>query len=84
MGKKLKISHKNFDAMLDRIVHNGYPINKWFPSIEEAKEIVQNPKGNYEFMLWIVESNPDIELSDEQMEAERYIQKALQDYTEFI
>ena len=42
-----------------------------------------NPVENYEFILWILESNPDMELRGEQKEAYQILQDAMKECTEF-
>lgn len=34
-------------------------IDNWYPSVEQAKKLAQNAVENYEFIFWLVESNPD-------------------------
>ena len=55
----------------------------WFPSIDDALELTLNPVENYEFILWILESNPDMELRGEQKEAYQILQDAMKECTEF-
>lgn len=81
---KKKLTHKKFSAMLERIADNGHPIENWYPTMEDAEDIAKDPVENYEFILWIVESNPDRELTEEEKEVETYLQKILSEYTEFI
>lgn len=70
--------------MLERIINNGHPLNGWYPTMAEAEEIIQNPIKNYEFIIWILESNPDRELTEEQQSVEKYLQQKLKEYTQLI
>ncbi len=72
-----KISSDKFDAMLERIINNGHPISGWFPTMEDAKKIIEQPIENYEFILWILESNPDLTLTEEQEAAYNLLQETL-------
>lgn len=78
-----KISHEKWDAMLDRITHNDHPITGWFPTMDDALELTLNPVEHYEFIIWILESNPNLELNEEQKEVYKVLQDALRDCTEF-
>lgn len=78
------MTHEKFSAMLERISSNGFRLENWFPTMDEACRIAQNPIENYEFALWIVESNPDRPLTPDQKEVEKFLQKMLMDCTEFI
>lgn len=71
------------------LIHGGasdrqeHPLTGWFPSIDDALELTLNPVENYEFILWILESNPDMELRGEQKEAYQILQDAMKECTEF-
>lgn len=79
-----KISPEKFDAMLERIMKNGHPLENWYPNMEQAEEIAQEPVKNYEFLIWILESNPDRELTEEQQLVEKFLQEKLKECTQFI
>ena len=79
----MSISHENFIAMLERLTCRMHPLSVWFPSIDDALELTLNPVENYEFILWILESNPDMELRGEQKEAYQILQDAMKECTEF-
>lgn len=83
MEETKRISHEKFNAMLERIVDNGHPLTEWFPDWEEAVKIAKDPIANYEFMLWILESNPDRVLTEEQKDVEQLLQNALRQCTQF-
>lgn len=72
-----RISSDKFDAMLERIINNGHPISGWFPTMEDARKIIEQPIENYEFILWILESNPDLTLTEEQKTAYNLLQETL-------
>ena len=72
-----RISSDKFDAMLERIINNGHPISGWFPTMEDARKIIDQPIENYEFILWILESNPDLTLTEEQKTAYNLLQETL-------
>lgn len=78
-----KISHDKFHAMMERIVDNGHPLTEWYPDWDEAMELVKDPVGNYEFIIWILESNPDRVLTEEQTEVEILLQDTLRQCTQF-
>ena len=84
MEEPRKITHEKFGAMLERISSNGFKLENWFPTMDEARRIAESPIENYEFALWIVESNPDRPLTPEQQEVEKFLQKMLMNCTEFI
>lgn len=84
MQEVKKISPEKFDAMLERIMHNGHPLDGWYPNMAQAEEIVQDPINHYEFIIWILESNPDRELTEEQQSVEKFLQEKLKEYTQFI
>ena len=69
--------------MLERLTGSMHPLTGWFPSIDDALELTLNPVENYEFILWILESNPDMELRGEQKEAYQILQDAMKECTEF-
>ena len=77
-----KISSDKFDAMLERIIHNGHPISGWFPTIEDAKKIIEKPIENYEFIIWILESNPNLTLTEEQEAVYDLLQNTLTQCTQ--
>lgn len=79
-----KISPEKFDAMLERIMKNGHPLESWYPNMDQAEEIVQEPVKNYEFLIWILESNPNRELTEEQQSVECFLQEKLKECTHFI
>lgn len=79
-----KISPEKFDAMLERIMKNGHALENWYPNIAQAEEIVQEPVKHYEFLIWILESNSDRELTEEQQSVERFLQGKLKECTQFI
>lgn len=79
-----KISPEKFDAMLERIMKNGHPLENWYPNMEQAESIGQEPVKNYEFLIWILESNPDRELTEEQQSVEKFLQEKLKECTQFI
>ena len=81
--EKMSISHEHFNAMLERLTGMMHPLTGWFPSIDDALELTLNPVENYEFILWILESNPDMELRGEQKEAYQILQDAMKECTEF-
>ncbi|MBT9822274.1 MULTISPECIES: hypothetical protein [Clostridiaceae] len=81
--EKMSISHEHFNAMLERLTGRMHPLTGWFPSIDDALELTLNPVENYEFILWILESNPDMELRGEQKEAYQILQDAMKECTEF-
>ena len=78
-----RISHEKFHAMLERIVDNGHPLAEWYPDWDEAMELVKDPVENYEFIIWILESNPDRVLTEEQEEVETLLQDTLRQCTQF-
>lgn len=84
MEEVKKISPEKFDAMLERIMKNGHPLEGWYPSMAQAEEIAENPVKNYEFIIWILESNPDRELTEVQQSVEKFLQDKLKEYTQFI
>lgn len=84
MQEVKKISPEKFDAMLERITNNGHPLDGWYPTMAQAEEIVQDPINLYEFMIWILESNPDRELTEEQQSVEKFLQQKLKECTQFI
>ncbi|MSS36492.1 hypothetical protein [Clostridium porci] len=77
-----RISSEKFDAMLERIMDNGHPISGWFPTMEDAKIIIANPIENYEFMIWILESNPNLTLTEEQEAVYALLQNTLTQCTQ--
>lgn len=77
------ISHEHFDAMLARFTNGEHPLTGWFPTVDDALELTLNPVENYEFILWILESNPDIELKGEQEDAYEILQETIKDCTKF-
>lgn len=79
----LKISHEKWSAMLDRISNNGHPLVGWYPTMEDAKEISEDPVDNYEFIIWILYSNDNIELKDDELKVESYLELTLNECTEF-
>lgn len=79
-----KITPEKFDAMLERLMDNGHPLEGWYPTMEEALEIVQESIKRYEFIVWILESNPDRELTEEQQKVEKFLQETLKKNTQFI
>lgn len=79
-----KISPEKFDAMLERIMNNGHPLDGWYPSMVQAEEIVQDLINHYEFIIWILESNPDRGLTEEQQSVEKFLQEKLKECTQFI
>lgn len=81
--EKMNISHEHFNAMLERLTDGTHLLTGWFPSIDDALELTLNPVENYEFILWILESNPDMELRGEQKEAYQILQDAMKECTEF-
>lgn len=80
---KKKISHEKWSAMFDRIVDNGHPLTGWYPTMADAEYLAQDPIGNYEFILWILYSNDRRELLEDELEVEDYLERILQDCTEF-
>ena len=79
-----KISHEKFESMLDRILNNDYPLEDWYPTMKDAVEMSADPVRYYEFILWILESNQDMKLNEEQKEVEKYLQRLLRETTRFI
>lgn len=84
MQEVKKISPEKFDAMLERIMNNGHPLDGWYPNMTQAEEIVENMIKNYEFIIWILESNPDRELTEDQQSVEKFLQEKLKECTQFI
>jgi len=78
-----RITPEKFDAMLERIMSNGKPIANWYPTMDDVAEISRNPVKYYEFLLWILESNPDQELTEDQIEVEKQLQKIFKQCTQF-
>ena len=80
-----KISQDKWFAMLERIQNNGHPIkaDEWYPSMEDAMDIAKEPIKNYEFIMCILESNDEIELTPEQLKVEKYLQNVFDKTTEF-
>lgn len=86
MEEVKKISHAKWDAMLERITHTDYPISGWFPTMNDALELTVSPERvvkNYEFIMWILESDPDMKLTEEQKEIYEILQEAIKDCTVF-
>lgn len=79
-----EISPEKFDALLERIMNNGHPLDDWYPNMAQAEEIVQDPINHYEFIVWILESNPDRELTEDQQSVEKFLQEKLKECTQFI
>lgn len=79
-----KIPSEKFDSMLERIIKNGHPLDNWYPNMDQAEEIVQEPVKNYEFLIWILESNPDRGLTEDQKLVECFLQEKLKECTQFI
>ena len=82
MEETKKISSKKFAAMLERIINNGHPLEIWYPSMEDVKKIMAEPAKHYEFLIWILESNPNRKLTEEQKKVELLLQDFLKRYTE--
>lgn len=80
---KKRISHEKWSAMLDRIMDNGHPLLGWYPTMEDAKYLAKDPVDNYEFILWILYSNDNRELTEEEQEVEDCLESILNDCTEF-
>ena len=78
-----KITSEKFDAMLERIINNGYSLSTWYPAMKEALELAEQPVDNYEFIIWILESNPNRELTEEQACVETFLQDLLLRCTQF-
>lgn len=79
-----KITPEKYEAMLERITQNGHRITGWYPTMEEAKELASDPIANYEFILWILESNPERELLEEEKQVEVFLNKVQRQYTQFV
>lgn len=69
--------------MLERLINMDYKISDWYPSMDDALELTENPVENYEFLLWILESNPEKKLTDEQKEIRQILDEAIRDATVF-
>lgn len=83
-GKKIYITHKEFDDLLEEHNHMGYIRRKWYPTMENVNELAQNPQGHFEFILWILESNPEQKLSPEEREVETALQNLLKETVVFL
>lgn len=83
-GTKLRISSEHLDVMMDRIIHNGCPIANWYPSMEFAKWAAKEPVKNYEFFIWVLYSNEEMELNNEQKNVETYLNNVLKETTQIV
>ena len=79
-----RITPEKFDAMLERITGNGHKLTQWYPTLAQAQELAGDPVDNYEFILWILESNPDRELKEDEQEVEAYLKDIQRKCTIFI
>lgn len=77
------ISHEKWSAMLDRITNNGRPLIGWYPTMEDAKELSKDPVENYEFIIWILYSNDSLDLMEDELKVEEYLELLLNEHTEF-
>lgn len=74
-----KMTFDDYDALVQRIKENKYQCDGWWPTPEELKEKIGNDiNANIQFLIWVVETNPEPE-TDEEKASKRYINKLLYD-----
>lgn len=80
----LRITDEEFGCLLDRILSNGYRLEDWYPTMENAEELTANMRENYQFIVWILESNDEMELNEEQVKVEQFLQEKLKNFITFV
>ena len=83
-AKKIYITNREFDELLEKQKNMGYVRRKWYPNMENVNELAQDPQGHFEFILWILESNQEQKLSPEEREVETALQNLLKESVVFL
>ncbi|SEA69695.1 hypothetical protein SAMN05216349_12333 [Oribacterium sp. KHPX15] len=75
---QIKMTHQEYDELVNSIVEMGYIDRTWYPEEKDVLELAEDPVGQLEFTLWILYSDPERKLTEEQ----KTVEKSLKDLVE--
>ncbi|MCR5452310.1 MAG: hypothetical protein K6F00_06745 [Lachnospiraceae bacterium] len=81
--KKFPITRKMYEEKLNYINEIGYFCCDWYPTMKDVDELAKDPEGNFDYILWVLKSNPDRKLTREQKKVEESLKKILRPYVNF-
>ena len=79
-----KLSEKKFNDIVNRVTELREPIMGWFPTEKDAEILCRDMEKNFEFLLWIVDSNPNMSLTDVQKQTRKYIRDKINASITFV
>lgn len=75
---QIKMTHQEYDELVNSIVEMGYVDRTWYPDEKDISRLAEDPVGHLEFFLWVLKSDPDRKLTEE----EKKVQKSLENLVE--
>lgn len=69
----VRMTFDEYDMYVDSAKNCGYVIADWYPTMESAKQLIENFAKNVIFILWILESNNGLALDAEKESVRKYL-----------
>ncbi|MCR5007470.1 MAG: hypothetical protein K6A76_02700 [Oribacterium sp.] len=76
----VKMTHQEYDELVESILDMGYIVRDWYPDKNYVLELAEDPVSHLEFMIWILKSNPDRKLTEEQKKVKKSLVKPFYRY----
>ncbi len=81
---QIKLTHQAYDELINNILEMGYVRRKWYPDEKDVLELAEDPVGQLEFILWVLKSNPEQKLTEEQRKVEKSLEKIIENTVIFV
>ena len=82
--KMPRLTEEKLNEIIDHVTNDLPPIKDWFPTEHDAEVLCSDMEKNFEFLIWITDSNPDMKLNAIQKSTQKYIRKKINESIEFI
>jgi hypothetical protein len=78
------MTHQEYDELVNSIVEMGYIDRTWYPEEKDVLELAEDPVGQLEFTLWILYSDPERKLTEEQKKVEKSLKDLVENTIIFV
>lgn len=79
-----RLTEEKFNSIIRNAVETLKPLDGWFPTQRDAELLCDNMDENFEFLIWVVDSNPTRQLTEEQKRIRKYIRDRINKSIVFI
>ncbi len=81
---QIKLTHQAYDEIINFNHDMGYVRRAWYPDEKDVLRLAEDPVGQLDFILWILKSNPEQKLTEEQKKVKKSLEKIVEDTIIFV